>query len=88
MLIIVVVVGSQASLLENLLYGLVPLRIIADGKLRTPEEAGIDPEEAKKLAIPENRQLYQLCRYVGLPATIIGEVFDERWASRHMKELF
>lgn len=67
----------MASLFENLLYGIAKSEYFVHGVLRVPADA--------KESVPTARQLWMLCRFVGLSDTLIGADFKEGWGNQHLR---
>jgi len=62
----------EGSLLELLLYGVVPAAAVKDGKVAANFAS----------AVPDLQTIWELCRHVGVQPTIIGAVYSSDWAAR------
>lgn len=64
----------EGSLLQNLLYGVLPAAAVVGGE--------IDADAAPN--VPPLQTLWRLCRHVGLSAAVIGAAYDPQWGALRM----
>ena len=79
----------MASILENLLYGIVPHEKIDSGDVegyeRFRDEAAAGEGEYIRRYLPSEEQLHALCKHVGISDALVGATHVPCWSSLHLK---